>query len=309
MVDYLAGQGYCPAFIGSDHYWYLSPLRQEKKASFKVKRSKNIWIDFGTGKGGKLVDFCLLFHHCTVKELLQKFTRPAHIQEQDYFFSHQQRNVPDFDSEKIVQQSAPENAIKIISTGPVSIVDLLHYFHQRTINFEIAKQHLCEVSFELAVNGKLFYALGFKNNAGGYELRNAFFKASSSPKYISYFDNNSNQIAVFEGAFDFLSYLSITKNNCCSLTNFLVLNSLSFFERSLLLMEKHEHVFLYLDHDPSAKKCVDVAKSRSQKYVDQSSLYKGFKDLNEWHTSLDSSFSFEQQCQQLRNEKLPESPA
>ncbi len=294
MVDYLAGQGYCPALIRSDHYWYLSPLREEKTPSFKIKRSKNIWIDFGTGKGGNLVDFCLLFHRCTVKELLQKFAHLAPIQKQDYFFSHPQRN---------------ENAIKIISTGSISSVHLLNYLRARKIDFEIALAFLCEVSFELSVKGKLFYSLGFKNNAGGFELRNAFFKAGSSPKFISYFDNGSGVISVFEGCFDFLSYLTITKDQSKQLTNFLVLNSLSFFERSLLLMEKHEQIFLYLDHDPPAKKCVALAKSRSQKYIDQSSLYKGFKDFNEWYCSLDYSFSFEQQYEQSQNERLPESPS
>ena len=35
---------------------------------------------------------------------------------------------------------------------------------------------------------KIFKAIGFKNNAGGYELRNEYFKGSSCPKYISYFN-------------------------------------------------------------------------------------------------------------------------
>ena len=121
-----------------------------------------------------------------------------------------------------------------------------------------------------------------KNNAGGYELRNEFFKGSSSPKYISYLDNNAKNIAVFEGFFDFLSYQTIHKNQEHELTNFLVLNSLSFFERSLLLMEKHETVRLYLDHDKAGRKCTEMALKRSAKFDDRSNLYKGYKDVNEW---------------------------
>ena len=47
-------------------------------------------------------------------------------------------------------------------------------------------------------------------------------------------------------------------------------------------MEKHEHIHLYLDHDEAGKKCLDIALKRSSKYKDESSLYEGYKDLNDW---------------------------
>jgi len=64
--------------------------------------------------------------------------------------------------------------------------------------------------------------------------------------------------------------------------NFLILNSLSFFERSLLLMEKHQRIHLFLDHDNGGRKCTSLALKRSVKFTDESKLYKGYKDLNEW---------------------------
>jgi len=91
---------------------------------------------------------------------------------------------------------------------------------------------------------------------------------------------------VFEGFFDFLSYQFIHQNQEDVLTNFLVLNSLSFFERSVLLMEKHEHIHLYLDNDDAGKKWMEFAQRRSQKYINESKLYHGYKDLNEWHISF-----------------------
>ncbi len=36
---------------------YLSPLRNEKTASFHVHNAKNLWYDFGTGKGGSVIGF------------------------------------------------------------------------------------------------------------------------------------------------------------------------------------------------------------------------------------------------------------
>jgi hypothetical protein len=116
----------------------------------------------------------------------------------------------------------------------------------------------------------------------GYELRNEYFKGSSSPKYVTYLDNKAGKISVFEGFFYFLSYRSIHQNQQQELTNFLVLNSLSYFERSRLLMEKHQGVHLYLDRDEAGRKCTSLALKRSPSIKDESILYQGYKDLNDW---------------------------
>ena len=133
---------------------------------------------------------------------------------------------------------------------------------------------------------KIYRAIGFKNNAGGYELRNEYFKGSSSPKYVTYLDNKANNITVFEGFFDFMSYQSMNQNQEQYLTSFLILNSLSFFERSLLLMEKHERIHLYLDQDNAGRKYTGLALKRSLQFKDESKLYKGYKDLNDWAMNM-----------------------
>ena len=51
-------------------------------------------------------------------------------------------------------------------------------------------------------------------------------------------------------------------------------------------MEKHESIHLYLDHDNAGRKYTDLAQKRSLKFHDESKLYKGYKDLNEWIMNL-----------------------
>ena len=68
MVQYLSRLGFEPKKIYRQDYWYLSPLRDEKTASFKINREKNCWFDFGIGKGGNIIDFAILYHQCTVAE-------------------------------------------------------------------------------------------------------------------------------------------------------------------------------------------------------------------------------------------------
>ena len=136
------------------------------------------------------------------------------------------------------------------------------------------------MDFEL--NDKRYTAIGFENRSGGFELRNPFFKGSSSPKDVTYLEiDKTKDVAVFEGFFSFLSYQALHQKEP-QLTNFLVLNSLAFFEKSRQLMEEHRKVFLYLDRDEAGLKNTERALQWNEKYLDQSHLYKNHKDLNDY---------------------------
>ena len=274
VVDYLSSLGYQPSKIRNTDYWYLSPLRNESDPSFKVNRPKNVWFDHGIGHGGKVIDFVMHYFKCTTKEALNKIS----------LFHRQSNTVSIKKSEESTGLPEPrsiESSIKIVSLNePITDTNLLDYLEKRRVSVETANAYCKQALY--ALNDKICRALAFKNTAGGYELRSEYFKGSTTPKYVTYFDNKAHNIAVFEGFFDFLTYQTISTQHASNLTNFLVLNSLSFFERSLLLMEKHDRVHLYLDHDNAGRTCTKIAEQRSSKFTDESKLYKGFKDLNEW---------------------------
>ncbi len=292
MVDYLNATGYQPKKIRGNNYWYLSPLRNEKEPSFKVDRNKNVWYDHGLGKGGQMVDFVMEFHDTNVSVALQKIVS---FQEQKSFKNNIVGTLLQSQDRVLFNEAdVTEKAIKIIAAKqPIQDLALCRYLMQRRIDKSAADAYCHEVHFTNSSNEKIYRAIGFKNNAGGYELRNEYFKGSSSPKYVSYIDNKAKNISVFEGFFDFISYQSIYKNQQSNLndlperqTNFLVLNSLAFFERSLLLMEKHRSIHLYLDHDNAGRKCTSLALKRSPNFKDESKLYKDYKDLNDWMVNI-----------------------
>ncbi len=261
LVEYLSGLGYQPRKISRDDYWYLSPLREEKTASFKVNKTKNAWYDHGMGKGGKLVDFLIEFYHCDVVKALGKI---ALILPENKLQNPSAR--PPFqplESNAFLAFPAGETAIKIIAAKqPIRDMALCRYLAKRQISKTIADKLCYEVSFTNGNDKRIFSAIGFKNNSGGFELRNEFFKASSSPKYISYIDHKSTSLNVFEGFFDYLSYETLMQKKELQLTNILVLNTLSFFQRSLFLMDKHENIHLYLDQDTAGKNCSSLALKR-----------------------------------------------
>ena len=105
LVEYLQDLGHHPQKIRGNDYWYLSPLRSEKTASFKVNRKLNLWYDHGLGKGGSLIDFGMLYFNCSVKEFLERLqTHPGTMKNS---FFHQQIypqkeaiSTPNFNSEK-----------------------------------------------------------------------------------------------------------------------------------------------------------------------------------------------------------------
>ena len=93
IADYLHSLGYSPVKRQGNSLWYKSPLREEHEASFKVNTDRNLWYDFGAGKGGNII--------------------------------------------------------------------------------ALAKRECKELHF--TNNGRPFFAIGFPNMTGGYEVRNSFF--------------------------------------------------------------------------------------------------------------------------------------
>ncbi len=275
LVDFLSNLGYTPKKVRNNDYWYLSPLRDEKTPSFKVNRKLNVWFDFGEGKGGNLVDFGVQYFKSSVTELLNRLR-----QNNIYNFSFH----PHFADEK---KDASNGKIQIISEQPLAAKHLVDYLQKRCIPLSIAKLFCKEIEFSLY--GKSQIAIGFKNNAGGYELRSENFKGSSSPKAITTIANNTGHISIFEGFFNFLSWqvLMSDKNEMQfkELTkiqnDFLILNSLSFFETIHQQMKKYTAVNLFLDRDGSGIKATGKAILSDSNYKDQSILYKGYKDLND----------------------------
>jgi len=279
LVNYLETLGHEPLKIKNQDYWYLSPFRNENTPSFKVNQKLNLWYDHGLGKGGNVVDFGIEYFRCTVFEFLQLLNGCSISSGINLLLKNENRQ----SSNQRIADKKKDNLLDKIIIVDVRTLEnrfLMTYLDKRSISQEIARQHCKEVDF--CLNNRKYTAIGFQNISGGYELRNENFKGSSSPKDITFIDAQAKSVVVFEGFFDYLSYKMMNQKSVNLQTNFLILNSLSFFKKSMELMEKHERVDLYLDRDTGGIKCTNEAlQSDSIKYIDQSFLYEQKKDLNE----------------------------
>ena len=263
IVKTLAKLGHFPTRKSEKEAWFLSPLRSETQASFSVSLIKNLWFDFGIGKGGNTIDLIMLIKSWSVRETLEFLKNDIG----SLSFSP-----PD------IEHLTKEPEISILDVQIIYLKALIDYLNSRNIPYEIGNKYCRQVWYRC--KGKRFFALGLENHKGGWELRNKYFKTSSSPKTFSFFERESKQLIITEGMFDFLSLATIdediVQNSDC-----IILNSLAFLESIKMLIPKYEKVLLFLDNDPAGKKAADSLLNQFDNVTNCSDFYSGYIDLNE----------------------------
>lgn len=214
IVKTLAKLGHFPTRTTEKEAWFLSPLRSETQASFSVSLIKNLWFDFGLGKGGNTIDLIMLMKSWSVREALEFLKNDM----ESFSFSP-----PD------VQHLLKVTEIRILDVQFIHLKALVDYLKFRNIPFEIGRSYCRQVWYRC--KGKRFFALGLQNHLGGWELRNKYYKTSSSPKTYTLFERKSKQLLVTEGMFDFLSLATIDEDLVQS-SDCIILNSQGLFLKS-----------------------------------------------------------------------------
>ena len=206
IVKTLAKLGHFPTRKSEKEAWFLSPLRSETQASFSVSLIKNLWYDFGTGKGGSAIDLIMELNNCTAYEAVQCL-------QENILFS--------FSSEKL---SDRRESVQIKNVNELKHPALVQLLNSRKIPLKIGQTFCKEVWYSL--NSKIYFSIGLINDSGGWELRNKYHKCSTAPKNISSFGRGWSRLLIVEGIFDFLS-LKVLDNKLFSTSEIIALNSLS----------------------------------------------------------------------------------
>ena len=275
IADYLQSLGYSPVKQQGKNLWYKSPFREETEASFKVNTELNQWYDFGTGKGGNIIALAQeLYGSDYVPYLLEQIERQTpHIRPTDYAFKKHS-----------TKQSFQRLEVKEL-THPA----LLRYLQERGINIKLAQTECKELHF--IHNGKPYFAIGFPNMAGGYEVRNPFFKGCIAPKDITHIRQQSeprNVCYLFEGFMDYLSFLTIrVKNNPqyprLTTQDYIILNSVSNLAKVESLLATYAQIGSFLDNDKAGQNACETLKAKfGERLLDKSLYYRDYKDLNDY---------------------------
>ena len=278
IVEYLERKGIKPARKTPTYAVYRSPLREEVHPSFKVDTEKNLWIDYGEGRGGSIIDLCMRMEGCTLSEAIRRLGQNA----PDNSTYSSLNDFVSINSQPVMAVNGARRLIEISDTLPPYFQEYLT--KERCIDLEKAMPFLKCVSYE--VRGRLYQAIGFANLSRGYELRdNKMFKGTIAPKDITpIFTDRAEPVCIFEGFMDFLSFLSMKEeitNHC------LVMNSVSNVARTIrYLNDRHlTHIRAFLDNDEAGWRAVQDFIKAGFHIEDMNIHYKDFKDLNEYHVS------------------------
>ena len=170
-----------------------------------------------------------------------------------------------------------ERKLKILSAQPLSNLNLLRYLAVRAIPLSVAKAYCSEVLFQNM--NRTYYAIGFANDALGWEIRNMYFKGCIAPKAITTIKRGTDRLQIFEGFMDFLSWQVL---NPSSTSDAIVLNSLALLPRIKEQIPGYREVESFLDNDDAGRKSFAVLKQIFPLIVDGATRYPEHKDLNEW---------------------------
>lgn len=275
IVDYLLQQGYSPQHIRGNAYWYCSPLRNEQTASFKVNAERNQWYDFATGEHGDIIDLVCILQHCSIAEAMKHLSSASNT----FAVRSSTRATPSFSfGGTSIPAAPPAHHMELVSVKPITHPKLLQYLAERGLKKSDVFSFLWEISYK--TSDKTFFALGFANDAGGWELRNPYFKGCMSPKSIRTIKvKDGQQLQIFEGFMDFLSWRKLHPEiNADSI----VLNSLALLPKIIPLLTSYTSIECFLDNDVAGRKAFDQLKCSCPRIIDGSVRYQAHKDLNEW---------------------------
>ena len=278
IVEYLERKGVKPVRRTAAYALYCSPLREETHPSFKVDTEKNLWIDYGEGRGGSIIDLCMRMEGCTLSEAIRRLGQNAPVNDTYSFLND---FVPN-NSQPMMAINGARRLIGISDTLPPYFQEYL--MKERCIDLEKATPFLKCISYE--VRGRHYQAIGFANLSGGYELRDdKTFKGTIAPKDITpIFTDRAEPVCIFEGFMDFLSFLSMKEeftNHC------LVMNSVSNVARTIrYLNDRHlTNIHAFLDNDEAGRRVVQDFIKAGFHVEDMNIHYQDFKDLNDFHVS------------------------
>ncbi|HEY9196280.1 MAG TPA: toprim domain-containing protein, partial [Mucilaginibacter sp.] len=247
--------------------------------SFAVDDQLGVWFDHGTGKGGNIIDFGLSFWpNLGFKEVVIRLQEKC-LMSQTVLPPVRQRlsiRVPYY----VVEQ------VKPLGTHPA----VTNYLKSRGI-FSVANTGMSEVYYYLENDKgerRHYFSAAWKNDLGGWEVRNRYFKGCLGHKAITSIQGHPKKVALFEGYINFLSWRLEHPEADPSI---IVLNTITMLGVAKQKAIGFSEIDIFFDRDKQGMlatkeliKCLPYASDRSM-------VYEGYNDYNDKIKSLMSSKS------------------
>jgi hypothetical protein len=275
------------------NFYFLSPFRDEKTPSFVVSVHKNVWADFGEAPdpgqkaaGGDVLKLIMKLSGCdlptarlTLRAWAADLATPA----------------------ELALPPAPVGETFI--TGKVTFTDvrvenlamkaLVSYLTGRGINWRLMQQsqrttaHLQQIFYRTSTSAreKPYFGLAWKTDAG-WEVRSKNFQGTIGGKGLTWLlGRDRDEVAVFEGFMDYLSYLTHIGRPWLDCT-VLILNSVSLLQEALPTLLGAKVVHWFGDNDVAGERALHLLRQvlTTARVHAHNELYRGYKDINDFLT-------------------------
>jgi hypothetical protein len=260
LLDHL---GHRPAKInGNEHLYYNVMKSADSRSTFVVNEHLNIWYDRLTSKSGNVIDFCMAYWpELDPVEVSEKLEQIAKLLKNSL-------KIPPTKNGRRKRLAIKVPFYHIEETRPVGCnTEITDYLHLQGI-WEISIGHLKEVYYYVIdEKGKRkdFFAAGWQNENGGWEVRGRNFSGCLGKKGMTFIPGSEKSLVLFE---EYLDYLYWKYANRQPGPSILVLNSPEFLDAGKKRAARFGDVAVYL-----GKKYLDeeilsaIEKSDPQKIV------------------------------------------
>ena len=273
IVIFLQNLGYNPIKINSRYAMFHVPYRNSNHPTLRINRIENTWLDYSTGRKGNIIELGKLVYQIDNDDKVIRI-----LQDSNLPFSLQSRY--------LIDNEGNPTMISKIRVQELSNKKLLSYLDSRDIDLALAVKYCREIYY--SVKWKKYFALAFRNNSGGFEIISPHIKGYIAPRDLTLISLSSSNpyCIVFDNFMDFLSYLTLNKRIDFTIfsdtVDYLILNSVLNVHRSIPILKKYELVACCLSNDEKGEEAVNLIASEHDGVHDLSSVYDGYKDLNDF---------------------------
>lgn len=274
---------------GKRYYLYLAAYRHERHPSLSVFYHDGKWLfhDFATGETGTNIDMLVRFN------FFHDWREAASFVAKNFLgceLSEDNASPREDNSIAIRTENSYPGVIHSISRINKDYV--AKYLESRGIPLSVASKYVYIATYSYPPSEKRFFGLAWKTRKGGWSIRwpldlpKGKGKTFVGPAGITVFPadiGTSDSCLVFEGIFDFLSYVLMAGGTINM--DAIVLNSVCNVSEACDVLSNYDDINCYLDNDqPGVEATTVIAKRFPGKVRDMSNLYKHSNciDLNDY---------------------------
>lgn len=288
MFEILKKLGYEPVKDSGNETFYISPINDNKAASFVVDKLNNAWYDLTEGSSGDVVEFV----RCYLKYSGEDNTDADIYRWLMNMSAPQTPSAPDMFSS--INENAAMPALCFERISELRYPALVKYLESKGISIAVAKKYLNEILVRNLHTGKKFYAFGLATESEGFELRNRAFRGSIGTQSISFIRGTkvpADEIHIFEDMMDFLS--AVMHNGEDFQGDVLILNSVFCLPMSTAYIRNYSYrkINTWLNNDTAGvmatRNLKDTAEILKIGFTPMNKIYAPFKSVNAWHLQKD----------------------